>query len=190
MANPSKRKGDRVERLLAKELNRHLARLESNLTARRVPGSGAFATRVDGHQDGNWAGDVQILCGGRIVERIEVKTRNPLKHEITVADMNRWREGRRILAAKHDRGEFLISMWATAWDDINRLGGGEPGHWWHIVSMPGVVSTRGAKLTDIARSAANAVAWDGVVYMDARCLAELLHRAYADALDELLKEEP
>ena len=189
MANPQKQKGDRAERKLAKELNRHLARLESNLTAKRVPGSGAFATRVDGHQDGNWAGDVQVLCGGRIVERIEVKCRDPLSHEITIADMNRWREERRILAAKHDRGEFLVSLWATAWDDICKLGGGEPAYW-HIVSMPGVVNTRGVTLTEINRGAANATGWAGVVYMDTRCLTELLHRAYGEPIDALLKETP
>ena len=189
MANPQKQKGDRAERKLAKELNRHLARLESNLTAKRVPGSGAFATRVDGHQDGNWAGDVQVLCGGRIVERIEVKCRDPLKHEITIADMNRWREGRRILAAKHDRGEFLVSLWATAWDDICKLGGGEP-EGWRI--QPVVGPTRGVKLSGMAVSmwCLAVIVWAGVVYMDTRCLTELLHRAYGESLDALLKEQP
>lgn len=171
----AKQKGSRNERKAVKELNRHL----KTLYARRVPGSGAFSYRFGGPGDPHFAGDVQIRRNSNhsTVEYIEVKARDPGKCPITIAQMNGWREGRRILMARHDRGLFLCSMWATVWDELK---GDDFAH-------PSVLGgkTRGVQLQQVAGfvPAGSAVLWGGVAYMDVRTLCELLEWMYADQLD-------
>ena len=165
----AKRKGSRNERLAVKELSRYL----TTLYARRVPGSGAFSHRFDGGEEPQFMGDIQIRTQRHVtVEYIEVKCRNPMSKPITIADMDRWRKGRRILMARHDRGSWLCSMWATVWDDLCPAWE----QWIEVIDRP----TRGVELQDICPVAGGGMHWGAAIYMDAGTLADILEAKYGE----------
>jgi len=175
----AKRKGTRVEKEAAKALQREFDRMGSNLVARRVIGSGAW-----GGFDSAMRGDVKIERGGRIMERIEVKAADPNRKSgpITIAFMDKAREFRRILIAKHDRGEFLCSMWGDVLVDLRHKAGDMN----HPVIAIMQNSTRGVTIGDVqsqieGHGGLRPVQWGAAVYMDLAHLAELLDAAHADA---------
>lgn len=121
-------KGRAGERQFARLLNAHFAKLSGTLTAVAVPGSGALAHR-DGMEDPHFAGDVQIrrTRDKSIVDFIEVKRGDPNAKAgpIRLAHFKRgaWGKFRRMLAARHDRAEWVCWMWASTQDDLESKGG-------------------------------------------------------------------
>ena len=88
MANPSKQKGDRLERLVVKTLNEHWVH------AKRVPLSGSAK---------GFKGDVIATHNGKDY-RLECKSRKDFK------TLYNWLEGNDALILKGDRREMLILM--------------------------------------------------------------------------------
>lgn len=176
----SKDKGSRGERQAVKDLNKYLVTLK----AWRTAGSGAFATRADGHGDPYLQGDVQIRSPSRIVEYIEVKVADPgaTKGPITIARMDGkdWREHRRILMCRHCPGpkDWLCSMWATTWDDLCGRIGEEP-----LFDFPLLRGTRGVTLHDIQhwRIPGLPLCWGGAFYLTIDKLCEMLEAAYGES---------
>ena len=177
-----KRKGSANERRAARDLNRHLT---GGLSARRVPGSGAFAHRGS-CGDAAWMGDVQILTPeGRIVEYVEVKVADPCcsSGPITIARMDGkgWRKHRRCLMCRHDRGEWLCSVWIDVWDELVAHHG--PAPCWHIcVKDNGRV--RGVTVSDVLAAIRKwnyaAVLWGSAAYMRLCHFAGLLSEVYGE----------
>lgn len=175
----SKRKGTAGEREAAKVLNRYLT---GGLEARRVPGSGALSFRRDHMDDPHFAGDIQIRLNGRILEYVEVKRAKP--GAITIATMDRWREHRRLLMCRQDRGDWIASMWARVWDEWNEFGARQ-----FLRSMSRCycdyqdVGTRGVRLpaiTSAIHTAQLAVLWGAAFYMSPKMLAEMLTERYGE----------
>ncbi len=176
-----KTKGTRNERKAAKELNRHLKTLE----AVRVPGSGAFSHRRDDCEDPHFQGDLQVRreIDRRIMECVEVKVRDPGKSTITIATMDGkgWRQGRRGLMCRYDRGPFLCSVWDWVYDELAVKAGRDPG-----APMTYRYKTRGITLTNITDAVARElypIHWGAAVYMDVGMFAALLEEAHGDVLE-------
>ena len=170
----SKDKGTRAENRAVKELNHWFEVLGSRLKAYRVAGSGAW-----GGLDPALRSDAKVVLDGRVEERIEVKHR---ADPPTIADMDGWRAFRRILVAKRLRGPFLASMNEDLWVKLRRRAGRSMQEGAIRLAGP----TRGVNSDRIYTElqGANcllAAEWDGVIYMDMRYLAELLHEAYDEA---------
>ena len=174
MVNTAKRKGTRNENKAAKELDRHLI----SLSVVRVPGSGAFAHRGE-FVDPAFAGDLQVRSSNhRNVEYIEVKVRDPQSNAITIAQMDRWREGRRIVMARQDRGLWLCSLWCSVWDELCGKAGEEP----FVTALD--EPTRGVKITEIQHNAmvhgGGWIVWGDAAYGTVRQLGELLEAAHGE----------
>jgi len=179
LGRSSKDKGYRGEVRAVRDLNRHL----TTLKAWRTAGSGAFATRADGHGDPYLQGDVQIRSPTRIVEYIEVKVADPNRKRgpISIAEMDGkdWREGRRMLMCRHvpGKGQWLCSMWATTWDDICGRAQ-EP----RFSTVWGV--TRGVNLHDIRDFMQNGgglpLRWGSAFYLTIDKLCQMLEAAYGE----------
>ena len=92
MPNPSRQKGDRLEREIVQLFQRH------NILAKRTPMSGAIA---------GWEGDVIIKIGDKS-ERIECKRR-----KAGFGTIYRWLAGNYLLAIRDDQTEPLIVMRAA-----------------------------------------------------------------------------
>lgn len=180
-----RRKGIKNELRAVKELNKWLV----TLYAVRVPGSGAFAYQGGGPGDPHFQGDIQIRrkCDHRIVEKIESKLRDPMgkKGPITISKMNGWRSGRRILMARHDRGEFLCSVWFDVWEELVAKGDGQP----ELISVRPGTPTRGVGLSDVQTLLAEwcdfdpggyAAHWADTAYMNTKSLCALLEEAHGD----------
>ena len=171
-----KRKGSANERRAARDLNRLLT---GRLSAERVPGSGAFAHRGS-CADPAWQGDVQVHASdGRIVEYIEVKVADPCcsSGPITIARMDGqgWRKHRRCLMCRHDRGEWLCSVWAEVWNEL-LVKRADPVGAVYLGSR-----TRGVTVSDVHRAIHNQpVQWGCAVYMTLPMFAELLSDVYGE----------
>jgi len=180
----SSQKGYRGEVQAVRDLNKRLATLK----AWRTAGSGGFATRADGHADPYLQGDIQIRTSSRIVEYIEVKVADPnrKKGPITIAEMDGkdWRQGRRILMCKHvpGGGGWLLSMWATTWDDLSGRAGCEPTFW---CTAP---RTRGFTLHDvvarISAAGGSPLRWGAAFDMPRARRREMLEAAYGEETEE------
>ncbi len=172
----------------AKELNMWFGKIGSELEARAVRGSGNQAEREDGHTDPAKVGDLHIRTPrGVIADRVEVKARDPMKSEgeITVARMNRWRAGRRILMARHFLGQWLCSMPVEIWEWF--LERNDPPR-----SMVAECEfTRGWSINEVLIIAGDYPQWEGLcpigvkgddvaIYMKPRTLAELLEQAHGE----------
>lgn len=160
-----------------KELNREFKRLGSDLRAERCWQSGAL-----GHLDARHASDLRIVDARKaIVERVEVKSRDPVKSgSITIATMEnqKWRKHRRCLMARHTRGDFVCSIWASVWDDLCESAGEEP-----TFLDCREVNTRGVTINHLQDMMlmGMAVAIGSAFYLPVRAFAELLHAAYGGA---------
>lgn len=185
MAKRSRNKmGKYHEHQAERELKKHL----TSLVAWVVPGSGNQAHRDGGTNPGK-VGDVQVKTkGGRIAECIEVKSVDPMRRagEITIAEMNGWRKGRRILMCCHDLGEFLCSMPVEVWDWFTkRTCGGDT-----IIepqcSPRGVsINTVLAVIGDYNYSPPVGIRYDDIaVYMDPQTLCYLLEQAHGEGVSD------
>ena len=180
LGRSSKAKGYRGEVRAVRDLNKRL----TTLKAWRTVGSGAFATRADGHGDPYLQGDVQIRSPTRIVEYIEVKVADPNRKAgpIKIAEMDGkdWREHRRILMCRHVPGnkDWLCSMWATTWDDLAERGKSEPTFWVAGQRARGIAL--GDIQHDMQRAGLACVRW-GAFYMTIDKLCQMLEAAYGDS---------
>ena len=176
-----KRKGSANERRAARDLNRHLT---GGLSARRVPGSGAFAHRGS-CGDAAWMGDVQILTPeGRIVEYVEVKVADPCcsSGPITIARMDGkgWRKHRRCLMCRHDRGEWLCSVWIDVWEEMMLAGGHFYASFLDTIRLP----TRGVTVCNVEAAIIargnGPVQMGRAIYMTLPMFAGLLSEVYGE----------
>ena len=186
LGKSSKAKGYRGEVQAVRDLNKRFIAIGSDLRAYRTIGSGAFATRTDGHADPTLQGDVQIRRPNHtIVEYIEIKVADPNRQAgpIGIAEMDgkNWREGRRLLMCRHVPGnrDWLCSMWPTPWDDLCHRGGKEPS----FVDLDSF-KTRGVNLHHVADSIRHAgglpVWWGSGFYMTLHKLCSMLEAAYGE----------
>lgn len=177
-------KGIAGEREFAKLLTRALSRLSGTLYAVNVPGTGAFAYR-DGVEDPHFKGDIQVRRARdkSIVDFIEVKRGDPNAKAgpIRLAHFKRakWGKHRRILAARHDKAEWVCWMWADVLDDLERAGGKE------VAVAKLDLEYRGTSIAELHRP----LSQYGVVrlkcdlssfYMNIATLARLLDAAYGE----------